>query len=821
MTDDLKVAADRWCESSGAHLDWPQGEPGDCPICGAAGRRFHQIPGSQPPKWACFSLKRHHAVGHLAPRGEVPVWWGDALDLEVLARGYAGDAAGRARVLRDDGYLTGSAAPARARRSPLPPPPPAPPPPEPPPVAGTVDLSRWRLEGTLWDRPNAGPGKRLAKTWPELTGLLADPVPLPGSPDDALDERKRKLPAWAAHTFDGAGGPYNRLILDGKSPAVHWITAIVLDLDAKPGAPPPECGDPTLTPDRLAELLEAVAPGAAWFAHTTTKSTPEIRRWRVVLPLAERMTRAWYRVLAGALRLRFLRAGSFAFEADQAKNVGPSPMWFVCSHRPESPGAFEAVEGGAHAIDGWAYVRAYAAGDGHDASGGPNADDASAPDDRYLSELRDRNANRAAELVARLARGETFDDAPPPVAPSPDAGPASDAAAAESARLVAHMHVRAVAARLVATLEDPRPPVYFGWPGGAETWPESGKGATIGRGEILPCSTAGRMKRGERWDALWRAIGPMYPDRVGVFIGRPGRGKSAFALQVAEAVATGGHPVLFASAEMGGDELVSRLLALRAVGPASDTEGWGIAWSAIQHRKAPADDLRAAVEALVEACPNLYVWCPKSNERTAEALQRRVELVVEANGGRPPFVVIDYLQRFAPDSDERGRREAVAAVSNVARAIARPGELGPTWPGAAVVALSSTARGYYDLYATIANLRDANEDDAIEGTGKETGEIEFDAPLLMGLTSQMGEPGRPGRAVLAVAKNRAGSREVKAVYLQWAPACGRFTEEPAQETARWAVNEASERAAQADATGKGKVKRKPTPAPPSDGWGDS
>lgn len=756
------------------------------------------------------------------------VWWGDALDLEVLARGYAGDPGARARILRDDGYLTSSAPRARqARRTALPPPPPPPPPPEPAPLEGTADMSRWQLEGTAWARPmDRAPGTRLACSWPGLTGLLSEPVPLGGDPGDNLDERKRRLPAWAAHTFGGPEGPHSRNVPDGGgSPRIDWITAIVLDLDAKPGAEPPACGDPTLTPERLAELLETVAPACAWFAHTTTKSTPELRRWRVVLPLAERMSRDWYRVLVGALRLLFLRAGSFAFEADQGKNQGPSPMWFVGGVRPEAPETFEAVEGGALALDGWAYVRAYATADGHDAGGGPNLDDVWLPDDAWINDIRKRIDTRAKALVTRIANGEPINDEPPPVeadtAPPPSAPNAPGAAAVETvadrARHVADMHVRAVAARLVATLEDPRPPVYFGWPGGAETWPESGKGATIGRGEILPCSTAGRMKRGERWDALWRAIGPMYPDRVGVFIGRPGRGKSAFALQVAEAVATGGHPVLFASAEMGGDELVSRLLALRAVGPKNDTEGWGIAWSAIQHRKAPADDLRVAVEALVEACPNLYVWCPKSNERTAEALQRRVELVVEANGGRPPFVVIDYLQRFAPDSDERGRREAVAAVSNVARAIARPGELGPTWPGAAVVALSSTARGYYDLYATIPNLRDANEDDAIEGTGKETGEIEFDAPLLMGLTSQMSEPGRPGRAVLAVAKNRAGSREVKAVYFQWAPACGRFTEEPAQETARRAKKEASERAAQAAAKGNGKPKN----APPSDDWGPS
>ena len=277
-------------------------------------------------------------------------------------------------------------------------------------------------------------------------------------------------------------------------------------------------------------------------------------------------------------------------------------------------------------------------------------------------------------------------------------------------------------------------PTYLPWPGGREDLPETF--GRIGRGALLPCADG---YRGEDWKQLWRLAGPLWPDRLAVLVGSTGRGKSGFALQVAEATARGGHPVLYVSAEMGEDELFARLLTLRAKGDDNQHRN-GVPYLSVLRGKVDLEEFTTAGIRLVEDCPNLYLWAPKKAHRTASALEDMARAVVADCDGKPPLVVLDYLQRMADGDDVRA---AVREVSGRLRDLSRPSD---DWPGAAVLALSSTARGNYEHFNAVDDLYLAAEGGwrwgkrangqamrvpvppiPLEGMGKESGELETDA----------------------------------------------------------------------------------------------
>lgn len=289
------------------------------------------------------------------------------------------------------------------------------------------------------------------------------------------------------------------------------------------------------------------------------------------------------------------------------------------------------------------------------------------------------------------------------------------------------------------------------------------------------------------WNELWRLIGPWRPDRVVVLVGPTGRGKSAMAVQAAEAAARrwpslpDGWPVLYVSAEMGTDELVARMVALRSAlsVTAALSSGPALAWSDLLTGAVPVDRLELACKALVSDCPSLYLWAPEGARRNGEALLEVAQEVSEAHGGKPPVVVLDYLQRFAPsagDRDEAGaRRIDVAELSQALRDLSRPRGLSPHWPGASVLALSTTARTHYPKVFDCAALLIAHEGgmdpkgkpippEPLEGLGKESGELEADATVVMVMTTnpapnKASDQARraPRDASVVVAKNRSGS----------------------------------------------------------------
>ncbi len=306
----------------------------------------------------------------------------------------------------------------------------------------------------------------------------------------------------------------------------------------------------------------------------------------------------------------------------------------------------------------------------------------------------------------------------------------------------------AEACRAFAARPQPETGAWFPWPGPAE-----------------PSISAGHIMETEKLAAApwapWAnlaSIAAIGPESVAVLVGPTGRGKTAFALQMALAVAAAGHRVLYASAELPADELVARSIACRASG--------GIPWRAILTAYGDANVQNAAATLAASATPegrNLYLWTPTGRTRNVDALQ----LVARQLQAR--FIVVDYLQRFLDDADDK--RLAVMRASGQLRDLSRKG---PGWPGAAVLAVSSIGRDKYKPFATVDTLRAMQAEDLI-GSGKEAGELEYDATLVLAYTTDAPTPGQAERAaIVRVVKQRAGQSEGEAAFTFQA-AAGRFT----------------------------------------------
>lgn len=336
-------------------------------------------------------------------------------------------------------------------------------------------------------------------------------------------------------------------------------------------------------------------------------------------------------------------------------------------------------------------------------------------------------------------------------------------------------HVGDVAERLVARCRRaPEAQSRTPWPGGNRDAPPA-HGPRPGRGELLLSGTM------PVWQRTWELLGPWFPDRLAVLVGGTGRGKSAMAVQIAEAAAHAKTPVLYVSAEMSAEEVLARLLALRSIG--------GVSYVSILQGRVDPVELQTACEILLGDCPYLYLWAPDRAGRTSDAILAATRELVEVCAGAAPLVVVDYLQRLS-GAEGADRRIQVGDLSGSLRDLARPGGLHSTWPGASVLVLSSVSRTHYANFSSVSALREAAKG-TLEGSGKESGEIEYDAPLVLAMTSdpdpyRNGFDGAPAerRALLAVAKNRHGEAR-GLVPFRFQARCGRFWEVSAGEEASW------------------------------------
>ena len=244
-------------------------------------------------------------------------------------------------------------------------------------------------------------------------------------------------------------------------------------------------------------------------------------------------------------------------------------------------------------------------------------------------------------------------------------------------------------------------------------------------------------------------------------------GKTTFTLQMADNIAKSGQDVLIFSLEMARTELmaksISRLTletALEIGGRASDAKTARTITTKARRKyftQADKNLVALAINKYAESASNLYIY-----EGTGKIGTQQIrEIVAKHNStmGRPPVVIVDYLQLLAPKSDTYGDKKnidnAVTELKIISRDFKTP-----------VIAISSFNRGGYNTPVSMESF-------------KESGGIEYSSDVLIGLQLKgVGESSfdaneakqkNPREIELVILKNRHGETGKKIEFWYNAP----------------------------------------------------
>ncbi|MHB9110760.1 MAG: replicative DNA helicase [Armatimonadota bacterium] len=221
---------------------------------------------------------------------------------------------------------------------------------------------------------------------------------------------------------------------------------------------------------------------------------------------------------------------------------------------------------------------------------------------------------------------------------------------------------------------------------------------------------------------LNKLLTPIMPGEMVVVAGRPGMGKSAFAMQMAVAAARDqGQRGVFFSLEMDADSLAMRLLAAHG----SD------AWKSNTHcyRANHADEVYGALEDSLEALrgvPLRVVDTPALCANDLLHLGRRAK-----HDGGLDFIVVDYLQLMDANERQRDIYERIRAVSRELKQVAKTLKV-------AVIAVSQLSRQVENRHPPRPMMSDL----------RESGQLEQDADKILLLY----RPGYYGKRALQAAE---------------------------------------------------------------------
>jgi replicative DNA helicase len=249
----------------------------------------------------------------------------------------------------------------------------------------------------------------------------------------------------------------------------------------------------------------------------------------------------------------------------------------------------------------------------------------------------------------------------------------------------------------------------------------------------------------------------MHPGELTVLAGRPGAGKTAFALNVVRHIASNPNTgVICFSLEMSASQLAVRMLSHIGINPHSFRAG----------RKFSSDDLRRLAHAVAEM-DNLNIWIDDSSMLDildARTRARRVKREMEARGDRLGLVMVDYLQLMEAHGGDKNQNRAqeVSLISHGLKALAKELKV----PVLALAQLNRSIETRRERRPQLSDLR-------------ESGAIEQDADLILFLhydNEGAGEP-EPQDATevqLIIGKHRNGP--TGSVKLRFERNFSKFTE---------------------------------------------
>ncbi len=246
----------------------------------------------------------------------------------------------------------------------------------------------------------------------------------------------------------------------------------------------------------------------------------------------------------------------------------------------------------------------------------------------------------------------------------------------------------------------------------------------------------------------------MGPGELWYLAARPGMGKTALALGMAQAVAGTGRIALFFSMEMALAELSERIISSAS----------GVRHKLLQKRQLAADDWQK-VTAAMHDLGRYPLTCDDTSTLSPARLRSRVRRHLSARRAKDPHarlgvIFVDYVQLMAPDpggGKRTTRNEELEQISRSLKLLAKDF-------GVAVVALAQLNRGQKDRADKRPGLLD------LRGSGA----LEQDADKVLFIHREETEGEERGEAELILAKGRSTGTGRRTV--QWQPWCVRFAD---------------------------------------------
>jgi len=218
-------------------------------------------------------------------------------------------------------------------------------------------------------------------------------------------------------------------------------------------------------------------------------------------------------------------------------------------------------------------------------------------------------------------------------------------------------------------------------------------------------------------------MGGLPSEQVTLLCGSPGSGKTSFALNIARQHVLNGGKAVFWSLELPYSAVMARLVCMACT----------VSWAKVLRGGCP-DEVDEAGKQLDGS--DLYIF---------EGADPPPDNLLMPYQGRLPLLVVDYVQLLARYGKDQ--RQAVEQASGQITNLALR-------TGAAVLAISSTSRATYGL-----NAESSVKPEAVLAMARDSGRLEFDAAVVLGLLARS-EPGgdpRYKRGTLMVGKNRFGT----------------------------------------------------------------
>lgn len=207
----------------------------------------------------------------------------------------------------------------------------------------------------------------------------------------------------------------------------------------------------------------------------------------------------------------------------------------------------------------------------------------------------------------------------------------------------------------------------------------------------------------KRIHSIDEKLGPIRKHHLVIAGGRPGMGKTCFALSYSIGAALNGHGVLFVSLEMSREELMQR-----ATADICFDGHRGVGYDCIRDGRFWNDDDRRKVYAAGLTFRDMPLHIVDAGSLTIGRLNmivRRYKRRMEAAGQKLELVVIDYLQLLRSDHRSDSQYQMISEVSRGLKSIAKTHDLGVL----ALAQLSREVEKREDKRPMLSDLRDSGQ----------------------------------------------------------------------------------------------------------------